>query len=86
MSSPLTDSSSRKGIKDRSRRDIPLVRINDASFHSTTAERILGTGTLVVSSAGGRGPFVLSSVPKVEDVHTLLYQLAEDATHRRYDG
>jgi uncharacterized membrane protein YdbT with pleckstrin-like domain len=75
-----------EGVTDRSWRDIPLLRIGDASFYSSTIERILGAGTLVVSSVGGRGPLVLSSVPKVEDVHTLLYQLAEDAARRRHGG
>jgi uncharacterized membrane protein YdbT with pleckstrin-like domain len=66
----------------RSSRDIRLSRIEKASFRSAFVERFLGCGTLVVSVAGQRGPFVLSSVPDVEDVSLLLYQLGEDAGRR----
>lgn len=76
----------REGVLNRSRRDLPLLRIEDASIHSTPTERLFGSGTLAVSGAGQRGPLMLSSVPKVEDVYALLYQVADEAARRRYDG
>ncbi len=76
----------REGVMNRSSRDIPLVRLERISFHAGATERLLGCGTLAVTGVGERGPLVLSSVPNVEGVQALLYQLAEDATHRRYGG
>jgi uncharacterized membrane protein YdbT with pleckstrin-like domain len=49
----------RHGILSRSGRDIPLTRVNDVSFEHSLIERMLGTGTLVVESAGEHGQLVL---------------------------
>ncbi len=75
----------REGVLSRSGRDIALSRINDVSFEHNLFERMLGSGTLVVESAGERGQVVLADVPRVERVQGALYQLIEDDTDRR-DG
>lgn len=76
----------REGVLTRSGRDIPLVRINDVSFHHTIAERLIGSGTLTIESAGERGQVILASVPRVERVHLTLYELAEAMDLRRRAG
>ncbi|GAA1839656.1 PH domain-containing protein [Asanoa iriomotensis] len=70
------------GVFNRDRRDIPLSRVNDHSMNQHFVERLLGTGTLVIESAGERGQQVLHDIPHVEKVQTLLYELVE-ADHDR---
>jgi uncharacterized membrane protein YdbT with pleckstrin-like domain len=72
----------RTGVLSRKGRDVPLTRINDVSFSHTVVERIFGSGTLVIESAGERGQILLSDVPHVEAVQRDLYGLVEDETQR----
>jgi uncharacterized membrane protein YdbT with pleckstrin-like domain len=67
----------RSGVLGRQGRDIPLVRINDVSFHHTFFERMLGCGTLVVESAGERGQVTLTDIPRVERVQRTVYDLVD---------
>lgn len=77
----------REGLVNRTGRDIPLARIEDVSFEQTFVERLAGSGTLIVSGAGERGPLVLSSFPHVGDTHATVYELLEaDAERRRAWG
>lgn len=69
----------RSGVLGRQGRDIPLVRINDVSFHHTFFERLLGCGTLVVESAGERGQVTLTDIPRVERVQRTVYDLVDKA-------
>ena len=68
----------RDGILTRSGRDIPLSRITDVSFRKGILDRLLGSGTLVVESAGEHGELALNEIPHVERVSALLFQLVED--------
>jgi uncharacterized membrane protein YdbT with pleckstrin-like domain len=68
----------REGVFSRSGRDIPLGRINDVSFAHGVVERMLGCGTLTIESAGERGQVVLTDIPGVEKVQSVLYELVED--------
>jgi uncharacterized membrane protein YdbT with pleckstrin-like domain len=72
----------RTGVLSRKGRDVPMTRINDVSFSHTVVERIFGSGTLVIESAGERGQILLSDVPHVEAVQRDLYGLVEDETQR----
>jgi uncharacterized membrane protein YdbT with pleckstrin-like domain len=72
----------RRGVVARSGRDVPLSRVTDVSFSHGLLERVLGCGTLVVESAGERGPLVLADVPGVERVQGLLLELADDLERR----
>jgi uncharacterized membrane protein YdbT with pleckstrin-like domain len=78
----------RTGVFSRSGRDIPLGRINDVSFSHGVIERMLGCGTLTIESAGERGQVVLTDIPQVEKVQSVLYELVEDdrAKHTFDDG
>lgn len=73
----------REGILARTGRDIPLQRVNDVTFHHTVMERLIGSGTLTIESAGERGQIVLAEVPRVEFVQSTLYRLAEEDDIRR---
>jgi uncharacterized membrane protein YdbT with pleckstrin-like domain len=68
----------RDGIITRNGRDIPLSRITDVSFRKGLLDRLLGSGTLIVESAGEHGELTLTEIPHVERVSSLLFQLVED--------
>jgi len=70
-----------RGVVARHRRDIPLVRVNDHSMSQTLVQRIVGCGTLTVDSIGDQAA-VLDSVPRVQYVQTMLYELIEKAPER----
>lgn len=70
----------RHGILSRAGRDIPLTRVNDVSFHHSLIERMLGTGTLVIESAGEHGQLVLKKIPRVEYTQNQLYRIVEELT------
>jgi uncharacterized membrane protein YdbT with pleckstrin-like domain len=68
----------RDGILTRNGRDIPLSRVTDVSFRKGVLDRLLGSGTLVVESAGEHGELALTEIPHVERVSALLFQLVEN--------
>jgi uncharacterized membrane protein YdbT with pleckstrin-like domain len=72
----------REGVFRRDQRDIPLTRVNDVSSSQTLLQRLLGSGSLTVESAGERGQSVLKSIPKVIRVQKVVYELVE-ADHER---
>jgi uncharacterized membrane protein YdbT with pleckstrin-like domain len=67
----------RVGVFSRTGRDIPLGRVNDVSFTHGVVDRMLGCGTLTIESAGERGQVVLTDIPGVEKVQSVLYELVE---------
>jgi uncharacterized membrane protein YdbT with pleckstrin-like domain len=68
----------RAGILTRTGRDFPLSRISDVTFYHGLLDRILGSGKLVVESAGEHGQLVLTEIPHVQQVQAQLFQLVED--------
>jgi uncharacterized membrane protein YdbT with pleckstrin-like domain len=62
----------RHGVLSRSGIDIPLARINSVEFRHRLIDRLLRTGTLVVESAS-QDPLEFHDIPRVEQVHALLY-------------
>ena len=72
----------RSGIVTRHGRDIPLARINDVSFSKGLLDRLLGSGRLVVESAGEHGQIVLTDIPRVEFTQATLFQLVEEEQRR----
>jgi uncharacterized membrane protein YdbT with pleckstrin-like domain len=67
----------RQGVFSRVGRDIPLNRVNDVSFQHSFFERMLACGTLTIESAGERGQVVLTDIPHVEKIQSVLYELVE---------
>jgi uncharacterized membrane protein YdbT with pleckstrin-like domain len=72
----------RSGVLTRQGRDIPLARINDVSFSKGLLDRLLGSGRLVVESAGEHGQIVLTDIPRVEFTQATLFRLVEDEQRR----
>ncbi|MGB6456047.1 MAG: PH domain-containing protein [Streptosporangiaceae bacterium] len=72
----------RTGILTRRGRDFPLMRISDVSFAQGPLDRLLGCGRLVVESMGEHGQLVLTEIPHVQHVQSLLFQLVEDEQQR----
>ncbi|AHC24597.1 MULTISPECIES: PH domain-containing protein [Actinomycetes] len=62
----------RHGLLTRSGIDIPLARINSVEFTHGLLDRMLRTGTLIIESAS-QDPLEFSDIPRVEQVHSLLY-------------
>lgn len=67
----------RSGILTRTGRDFPLSRISDVSFSQGVLDRVLGSGRLVIESAGEHGELVLTEIPQVQRVQAELFQLIE---------
>jgi uncharacterized membrane protein YdbT with pleckstrin-like domain len=72
----------RDGIIARRGRDIPLARINDVSFTKGLLDRLLGSGRLVVESAGEHGQILLDDIPRVEYTQATLFRLVEEEQRR----
>ena len=72
----------RSGILTRSGRDFPLIRISDVSFTQGPIDRLIGSGRLVVESAGEHGQLVLNEIPDVQEVQATLFQLVGDEHQR----
>jgi uncharacterized membrane protein YdbT with pleckstrin-like domain len=62
----------RHGLLTRSGIDIPLARVNSVEFRHGLFDRMLRTGTLIVESAS-QDPLEFHDIPRVEQVHSLLY-------------
>ena len=62
----------RHGLLTRTGIDIPLARINSVEFRHGLADRMLRTGTLIIESAS-QDPLEFYDIPRVEQVHSLLY-------------
>jgi uncharacterized membrane protein YdbT with pleckstrin-like domain len=62
----------RHGLLTRIGIDIPLARINSVEFRHGLIDRILRTGTLTIES-GSQDPLEFYDIPRVEQVHSLLY-------------
>ena len=62
----------RHGVMTRSGIDIPLARINSVEFRHGLLDRMVRTGTLIIESAA-QDPLEFDDIPRVEQVHSLLY-------------
>ena len=62
----------RHGVMTRAGIDIPLARINSVEFRHGLTDRMLRTGTLIIESAS-QDPLEFYDIPRVEQVHSLLY-------------
>lgn len=64
----------RRGIITKSGHDIPLSRINNVTYERSLLDRILGCGTLELTTAAEE-PVTLHDVPDVERVHVVMTEL-----------
>lgn len=65
----------RRGILNKTGKDLPLMRINDVSYERSLIDRMLGCGTLNIQTAADGGTIVLRDVPDVERVHVQMTEL-----------
>jgi uncharacterized membrane protein YdbT with pleckstrin-like domain len=68
----------RDGILARNGRDFPLSRIVNISYRTSLLDRMLGSGTVVLETAGEHGDLTLDEIPRVQQVQSMLFQLVED--------
>lgn len=64
----------RRGILTKRGHDIPLPRINNVTYERDLLDRILGCGTLQLTTAAEE-PVTLIDVPDVERVHVVMTEL-----------
>jgi len=64
----------RAGVLAKTGREIPLERINDIAYHQSFFARIIGSGDLIVESAGERGQETLRRVPDPTRVQQEIYR------------
>lgn len=62
------------GVLSKSNDDIPMSKVNTVSADQTLMERILGSGTLNVESAGEQGHVTLRDIPRIQDVRAELFR------------
>jgi uncharacterized membrane protein YdbT with pleckstrin-like domain len=67
----------RTGVLSKHGRDIPLERVNDITSNQTLFERMLGSGDLLIESAGERGQQTFSDIPHPDHVQQEIYRQME---------
>lgn len=74
----------RRGIVNRTGHDLPLSRINNVAYERSLTDRMLGCGTLQLTTAA-EAPVELHDIPDVERVHVVMTELlfGEDDRDRR---
>lgn len=73
----------RKGILNKSGKDITLSKITDVSFEQTLLDRIINSGSLRIESAGDSPDETLKNIPHSNDVQQLINRLIDDDDTRR---
>jgi len=68
----------RTGVFSKSGIDIPIARINSVQFRHDFIDRMFGAGTLIIESASDE-PLEFNDIPRVQQVHSLLYDELNDA-------
>ena len=72
----------RRGILNKSGHDLPLIRINNVEYDRSLMDRILGCGTLTLTTAA-EDPLTLHDIPNVEQTHLQLGELMTEADSAR---
>lgn len=75
----------RQGVITHSGIDIPMGRISNVQFRHGLVDRMLRTGTLIIASASD-DPLEFDDIPRVQRVHSLLYQQVFDSMEVRRAG
>lgn len=76
----------RSGILAKQSRDIPLEKVNDLASSQTFFERMLGSGDLVIESAGERGLQKFTDIPHPDAVQQEIYRQMETNQDRMMGG
>jgi uncharacterized membrane protein YdbT with pleckstrin-like domain len=62
----------RSGLLSRHGRTIPLDRIDGVDYAVGLVDRLLGSGTLIVTDATQGGRVLIHDMPRVEEVHLMV--------------
>jgi uncharacterized membrane protein YdbT with pleckstrin-like domain len=73
----------RKGILSKSGKDITLSKITDVSFAQTVLDRMVGSGTLSIESAGDSPNEDFHAIPRSDRVQQLINRLIDEDANRR---
>lgn len=75
----------RNGVLSKHGIEIPLDRVNNVLFSQSIIERMLGTGDLVIESAGESGRQAFADVRKPSAVQNEIYRQIESNENRKFD-
>ena len=75
----------RHGVLSKHGVEIPLERVNTVFFSQTIIERMLGSGDLVIESAGEMGRQSFSNVRKPSAIQNEIYKQMEANENRKFD-
>lgn len=70
----------RSGVIARSGVEISLENIANVLFSQNVIERVLGSGDLLIESAGESGQSPFNDIPKPDEFQALLYRVREERT------
>ncbi len=73
----------RKGILNKNGKDITLSKITDVSFSQTLLDRMLGSGTLSIESAGDSPNEAFEAIPRSDRIQQLLNHLIDQDANQR---
>jgi uncharacterized membrane protein YdbT with pleckstrin-like domain len=76
----------RQGFIAKRSMEIPLEAINDVRFEQGIVDRLVGAGTLVISSASEFGRNSFDDIRHPEDVQKVIYEQGEANKKRMYQG
>lgn len=75
----------RHGVLAKRGIEIPLERVNTVFFSQSILERVVGSGDLVIESAGEQGRQEFSNVRKPSAVQNEIYRQMESNENRKFD-
>jgi membrane protein YdbS with pleckstrin-like domain len=75
----------RHGVLAKKGIEIPLERVNTVFFSQSIFERVLGSGDLVIESAGEKGSESFSNVRRPSAVQNEIYRQMEANENRKFD-
>lgn len=75
----------RHGVLAKHGIEIPLERVNTVFFSQSILERVVGSGDLVIESAGEMGRQNFSNVRKPSAVQNEIYRQMEQNENRKFD-
>ena len=75
----------RTGLLRREGIEIPLERVNTVFFRQTIFERLIGSGDLVIESAGEQGSQLVNDIPRPLNVQNEIYKQMEANENRKFD-
>src|SRR4029077_8161346 len=76
----------RQGFIAKRSMEIPLEAINDVRFEQRIWDRIVGAGTLLISSASEFGTNSFTHIRHPEEVQKTIYEQGEANKRRMYQG